>query len=97
MRKGYLDKTHIGKEYSEENKEWVIRHGFLIHDRYDTEEEADAEIKRLRDDDRRVREVYRLLYVHLSQHGFIRFYLDIKSKHKDADQIMEMVREDYLN
>jgi len=96
-RKGYLDKANIVKEYSEKNKEWVVKDGFLTHDRYPTEAEADAEIKKLRENDRRVREVYRLLYVHLSIHGFMRFYLDIKSKHEDASQIMQMVYEDYLN
>jgi hypothetical protein len=97
MRKGYLDKVNISTVYSKEDKKWVVFYHDMSDSYHNTKEEAESVAKRLRDDDRRVREVYRLLYVHLSQHGFIRFYLDIKSKHKDADQIMEMVREDYLN
>lgn len=95
--KGYLDRAKIGKCYSREDKKWVVTYNDEFYSSHTIKVEATALVKQLRAEDRRIREVYRLLYVHLSWHGFIRFYLDIKSRHKDADQIMQMVREDYLN
>jgi hypothetical protein len=96
-RKGYLDKTYIGRFYSKELKQWIVMYGDLVHDHYPTKKEANDAVRCLHDDDKRIRDIYRLLYVHLSMHGFIRFYIDIKSKHKDSAQIMQMICEDYLN
>lgn len=96
-RRGYLDKINYQMDCSKKGKEWVILSNDELYGEYDTEEEATVVLKKLRDEEREGREVYRMLYAWLSMHGFFRFYSDISAKHKNASEMMQMVREDYLN